>query len=312
MVLVSVLMPTYNHEKYISQAIESFLKQKTNFKIELLINDDCSTDSTLSIAQSYQKKFPSLIKIFAQKENRGLLSGYKTLIQKSQGKYLSILESDDYYIDEYKLQKQVDFLENNPDYGLIGTDFIKVNEQDKIIEATSKRFHENLNGEWYSHFLLVQELGAITVCFSKALFEKYCNIDDYIKNKFQTFDYPVWLTIAKHSKCKYLNEITAAYRIIPTSISNNSSFEKRIKFQDSISDIQKYIIAKYGFGDVSEKLFFEQQLLSYIDIAIQYNKFFYYLNLTRKLKSNRMKLKIMHYLPTLWYIQHKIRIGDKR
>ncbi len=302
-------MPTYNHEKYISQAIESFLNQKVEFEIELLINDDCSTDSTLSIAESYEKKYPSLIKIFKQEENHGLLYAYKVLTQNASGKYLAILESDDYYTDNYKLQKQVDFLEQNPDFGLIGSDFIKVDGDNNILETTHKDFHTQLNNDWYSHFLLVQELGAVTVCFSKELFDKYCDIDDYIDKNFKTFDYPVWLSISKHSKCKYLNEVTAAYRIIPTSISNNASFEKRINFQDSVSDIQEYIIQKYGYGDNSKDFFIECQLLSYIDIALQYKKIFYYIKLTRNLKSSRKKFKLMHYFPVLWYIQHKIRIG---
>ena len=119
MITVSVLMPTYNHEKYISQAIESFINQKTTFKKELLINDDFSTDHTLSIAEEYQKKYPTEIKIFKHEKNRGLLYAYKVLTENAAGKYLAILESDDFYVDEFKLQKQVDFLEKNPDYGLI-------------------------------------------------------------------------------------------------------------------------------------------------------------------------------------------------
>lgn len=306
---VSVLMPTYNHEKYISQAIESFINQKTTFQKELLINDDCSTDSTLSIAETYQKKYPDLIKIFKQKKNMGLLYGYKVLTDNATGKYLAILESDDYWTDEFKLQKQVDFLEQNHDYGLIGTDFIKVDENNNTITTTYKSFHNDLKGDWYSHFLLVQELGAVTVCFVKELFDKYCNIDEYISLNFKTFDYPVWLSIAKHSKCKYLNEVTAAYRILSTSISNNGSFEKRINFQDSVTNIQNYIVEKYGLGNNTAHLFKEYQQLGYIDIAMQYHKFFYYLKLTRKLKSDRLKFKLMHFFPVIWYIQHKIRIG---
>ena len=94
--LISILMPTYNHEKYISQAIESTLMQKTNFNYELLIHDDCSTDSTLSIARNYTEKHPDKIRPFTESENQGLLKSYKKLIENSKGKYLAILESDDF------------------------------------------------------------------------------------------------------------------------------------------------------------------------------------------------------------------------
>ena len=119
--LISILMPTYNHEKYISQAIESTLMQKTNFNYELLIHDDCSTDSTLSIARNYTEKHPDKIRLFTESENQGLLKSYKKLIENSKGKYLAILESDDFWIDENKLQIQVDFLEQNPDYAITAT-----------------------------------------------------------------------------------------------------------------------------------------------------------------------------------------------
>lgn len=131
--IVTILMPAYNHERYISQAIESVLAQKTNYPYELLIHDDCSTDSTLAIAQNYTTKHPDKIKIFTEEENQGLLKSYKRLIEQSNGKYLAILESDDYWLDENKLQIQIDFLESNSDYGIVAGDIISIDENGNII-----------------------------------------------------------------------------------------------------------------------------------------------------------------------------------
>lgn len=131
--IVTILMPAYNHERYISQAIESVLAQKTNYPYELLIHDDCSTDSTLAIAQNYTTKHPGKIKIFTEEENQGLLKSYKRLIEQSNGKYLAILESDDYWLDENKLQIQIDFLESNSDYGIVAGDIISIDENGNII-----------------------------------------------------------------------------------------------------------------------------------------------------------------------------------
>ena len=102
---VSVLMPTYNHEPFIAQAIESFLAQQTSFATELLINDDCSTDNTYSIAMAYAAK-DARVKVFKQEQNQGLLCNYKFLLNQAKGEYLAVLESDDYWIDNQKLQKQ--------------------------------------------------------------------------------------------------------------------------------------------------------------------------------------------------------------
>lgn len=131
--IVTILMPAYNHERYISQAIESVLAQKTNYPYELLIHDDGSTDSTLAIAQNYTTKHPDKIKIFTEEENQGLLKSYKRLIEQSNGKYLAILESDDYWLDENKLQIQIDFLESNSDYGIVAGDIISIDENGNII-----------------------------------------------------------------------------------------------------------------------------------------------------------------------------------
>lgn len=125
-ITVSILMPAYNHEKYIAQAIESVLMQKTDFALELLIHDDCSTDSTLKIARDYEQRFPDKIIVQQEKENQGLLKSYKNLIEASKGKYLAVLESDDYWIDENKIQMQADFLDRNPDYALTATDIVEI------------------------------------------------------------------------------------------------------------------------------------------------------------------------------------------
>jgi glycosyltransferase involved in cell wall biosynthesis len=105
---VSVLMPTYNHETYIAQAIDSFLAQQCNFEMELLIGDDASTDNTLNIAKKYAQNFPEKIKLIQHKENQGLLKNYKSLISIAKGEYFAILESDDYWSDNLKLQQQID------------------------------------------------------------------------------------------------------------------------------------------------------------------------------------------------------------
>lgn len=118
--LVSISCITYNHEPYIAQALNGFLMQKTSFPFEVLIHDDASTDRTADIIREYEKKFPNLIKPIYQKENqysKGFTSVSATWnFPRAQGKYIALCEGDDYWIDENKLQIQVDFLENNLEY----------------------------------------------------------------------------------------------------------------------------------------------------------------------------------------------------
>lgn len=117
--LVSIDCTTYNHENFIRDAIEGFLMQKTTFPVEILIHDDASTDKTASIVREYEEKYPHLIKPIYQTENQySKRDGSIGRIQRgrARGKYVALCEGDDYWTDPLKLQKQVDFLENNKDY----------------------------------------------------------------------------------------------------------------------------------------------------------------------------------------------------
>ena len=120
-VLLSICCITYNHENYISQAIEGFLAQKTSFNFEIIIHDDASTDATASIVKKYEQEHPNLIKAIYQTENqysKGIKPWPNFVFPIARGKYIALCEGDDYWTDPYKLQKQVDFLEANPEYVL--------------------------------------------------------------------------------------------------------------------------------------------------------------------------------------------------
>ncbi len=112
-ILVSVISLTYNHEKYIAKAIEGFLFQKTSFRYEVIVADDASTDSNQSIIKKYQVDAPDIIKPILREKNIGGLNNFVDAFSKCTGKYIAFCEGDDYWTDPNKLQKQVDFLEEN-------------------------------------------------------------------------------------------------------------------------------------------------------------------------------------------------------
>lgn len=118
--LVSICSITYNHAPFIRQCLDGFLMQKTNFKYEIIIHDDASTDGTAEIIKEYAEKYPDLITPIFQTENqysKGLRGFYaKFVFPIAKGKYIAMCEGDDYWTDPLKLQKQVNFLESHPDY----------------------------------------------------------------------------------------------------------------------------------------------------------------------------------------------------
>ena len=303
--LVSILMPTYNHEKYISQAIESVLMQKTNFAWELLIHDDSSTDGTLRIAQRYAELHPQQIKLISETKNVGLMRSYKKLIDISSGAYLAILESDDVWLDENKLQIQADFLNAHDDYAIVATDIIHIDENGKTIKKHNggKRNNHIRNTErWYEPLLGNNGIdGACSTMFKKSDFFEHCNIDEYIEHGFATFDHPTWLSLSFRKKCKYFPTVMAAYRIISTSLSNNADEEKNMGFNLLIVEIEAFIIGKYGLGSLSEKEYNHKICRSIIGKALKFRKRAVFCEYAKKLPPITFKEKLLHFVPTAYY-----------
>ncbi|HTW93005.1 MAG TPA: glycosyltransferase [bacterium] len=125
---VSVSMITYNHERYIAQAIDSVLAQKVDFDYEVVIGEDCSTDRTRSIVESYARQHPDKIRLVLSETNiGGNRNGLRTY-SACRGEYTAFLEGDDYWTSPHKLQRQVDFLEQNPKFAICGHWVMNVDE----------------------------------------------------------------------------------------------------------------------------------------------------------------------------------------
>lgn len=143
--LVSICCMTYNHEKYIRDAIESFLMQETDFKFEVLIHDDASTDRTADIIRSYEKKYPEIIKPIYQTENqysKGVIISSTFNFPRAKGKYIAFCEGDDYWTDPKKLQKQINEMSKYPEYNLsfhpAVIKWVDGSRKDKLMSAYSK------------------------------------------------------------------------------------------------------------------------------------------------------------------------------
>lgn len=136
---VSVMMVTYNHEKYLGQAILSVINQNTDFKYELLIGEDCSTDQTRKIAEKYQAMYPEIVKLITHNKNVGALKNEADLRRRCQGQYIAVLEGDDYWTNPEKLKRQVEFLDSHPQY-------IGVSHNVKVLDENGKKLPYDFEG----------------------------------------------------------------------------------------------------------------------------------------------------------------------
>lgn len=158
--MVSISMLTYNHEKYIEQAINSVLMQKTNFDYQLIIGEDCSSDGTREIVIDYAKRYPKKIIAILHEENEGIKSNVLAVRQFLKGNYIAILEGDDYWIDCNKLQRQVDFLESHKDF--LGVSHNHIDVKDNGEEITGLKGIELKSGYMRGN---VYDLSEVGKCF---------------------------------------------------------------------------------------------------------------------------------------------------
>ena len=212
--LVSISCITYNHEPYIVQALNGFLMQKTSFPFEVLVHDDASTDRTADIIREYEKKIPKLIKPIYQKENqysKGFTSVTATWnVPRAQGKYIALCEGDDYWIDENKLQMQVDFLEKNPEYTMCFHNAIEHYEDgsvpDKEFSQVENRDYSGI--EFFKHWIVP----TASVIYKKEITES----DFYKKIKEDRnlifSDTPLFLTSTKYGRVRGFSNTMVVYR----------------------------------------------------------------------------------------------------
>ena len=213
-ILVSIRCLVYNHEPYLRQCLEGFVMQKTNFRFEAIVHDDASTDGSAEIIREYAEKYPDIIKPIYETENQyskhdGSLR--RIMNAACKGKYIAMCEGDDYWIDPLKLQKQVDFLENNLDYGLVHTYFNYVDIKDRIITPPTK-LHKHIQERIFDGYIWDYYLtnpGFILTC--TCMYRRSLYREDE-----QTFlDTGLFMMIARQSKVHCIRKITSCYRRNP-------------------------------------------------------------------------------------------------
>lgn len=227
-ILISVIMITYNHDKFIRQAIEGVLNQKTRFSIELMIADDFSQDETQNIIRYYAMKYPEVIKPILRTSNLGPNPNWLDAYSKCSGKYVALCEGDDYWTDPNKLEKQVDFLEGNSEFILCYHKVSGVIIENKITYLKrecnySFNFYDSLQNKNGNNLSLV---------FKKCL---DANLISFFISDLYIGDWPLECLLTLQGKGFYMNECMAHYRIHEGGISRKRSSESFFQVRNLFS-----------------------------------------------------------------------------
>lgn len=284
--LVSICITTYNHEKYIEKCLYSIFSQNFDAPYEVIICNDNSSDHTETIILKIAAEHPlgNRIKYFRNSPNLGYVKNTLFSFSKASGKYIAILDGDDYWIDASKLRKQFDFLEANFDFSAVGTDS-KVVYEDLPLPSHSFSNHTG-------KVLTRENLTDIKICQTSTIFFRKEILKDDFPTNIISADRCLYLLAGCYGKMKVLAEQMAAYRQFNASISKNVDYETMKKDFAIIPFIKKY---GAEYKTTSLKMYFYYTLMSYSTAVSKFNFFkagagYFFYNVLSKFSFNPLKL----------------------
>ena len=290
-VMVSIGVLTYNQEHYIRQCLDSILMQKVNFDFEIIIGDDCSTDLTPDILKEYNNRYPDIVIPLLNESNVGISANYKIVLNKCKGKYIAFCEGDDYWLSTTRLQEQIDFLENHPDYGFVGGNVNVLNGRKTAFESYNYLPSPKIEGDWelYEKVLEFAKYGpvtrTVTLCFRKSIIDPFISIEG-IGN-----DLVLQTILAKNSSFAKLRRVIGVYR--QNGISNSRT---------SIESIRRYSDWRYECLTLQKQLFpqdcnwdpdeiYDNRYYSIMRFYISHFQFTKAIEMRSKIKSDKFKSK---------------------
>lgn len=317
--LVTTRTITYMHEPFIRECIEGILMQKTTFPVEVVIHDDASTDKTAEIVREYQVKHPRLIKAICQKENQYSKPGKGTLRKDIQdathGKYIALCEGDDYWTDPLKLQKQVEFLEQNEEYSACFTNANIKNE----MENSFKKYVTYLN-EGSVPLKEILLMGGYIFPTASLIFKKN-NLNYYQSelSKDLSGDTALIIILANSGKVYFMNNNTCIYRRWSGGLFSSIADNPKKVAQWKIKRIRGYRKLK-GFLEIQYHRLIDEKIsnesLFILENSGSVIKYFYLLSLTRsdflkwrKKQINILKISLLK-MKFVRFIKDIIKIGN--
>ena len=262
--LISVVVCTYNQEATIARTLDSILMQQCHVPYEIILGEDCSTDGTLAICETYASKHPDKIRLLANKENKGLLDNYFDCILASHGQYIADCAGDDFWIDPLKLEKEVTILEQQPDVTLVHTDWYSYQEATSTSTPSPKKpFTAPLtSGQAMLEAIITQtRIPVVHLCTSlyrASVIRQALREDPFMfRNKeFGCEDVQVAFVMALQGKIAYLSDVTLNYSQGQETISFSPNYHKQFTFARRVGDLSYYIATKHGIASEHTERYF--------------------------------------------------------
>lgn len=254
--LVAIHCLVYNHEPYLRKCLDGFVMQKTTFPFVAIVHEDASTDNSASVIREYEQKYPDIIRPIYETENQysrpdgKLIFIMQDAILATGAKYVAICEGDDYWTDPLKLQKQVDILEKDPQLMAVVTDACTVDREGNLITAKlGGAVPDDKEGKYTlrDFFAMPQhKYTTATVMYSTRHYEEVNKKLLYTVSQYLG-DWQLWIILHSYGPFYYLDDVTAAYRTNPTSLTHTVNRVARAKAsRDICHKIADILPAEYA------------------------------------------------------------------
>lgn len=235
--IISVIVCTYNQEKTIGRALDSILRQRCSWPVEILIGEDCSSDQTREVCQRYAELYPGQIRLFVNPKNKGLLDNYYDCLLCAKGKYIADLAGDDEWCDPYKLEKELQVLEQHPEVVLVHTDYRLLDSDTNTLRPAPFSFYPRkiTDGKVLTSMILTQKARpVIHLCTAMYRTEAFRQCYEAETDLFRNHAYPcedlqLCALLSRMGDVAYLDHITLNYNI-SNSISNTGDDVKQFDF----------------------------------------------------------------------------------
>jgi glycosyltransferase involved in cell wall biosynthesis len=245
---LSIILVCYNHEKYVEEAVSSIFMQEANFRYEIIVADDFSSDNTLGIIQKFQLLYPEKIKILSSDKNLGITKNYQRAFKACSGEYIAILEGDDYWISPKKLIKQINFLDAYPGCSFCFHRFIGYNQKAQEF-FSSPKISENIQVLSTEDLIRENFIGNFSTCMYKK--EIINQIPDNLYDLL-VYDWMFNIVNSQYGNIGYLTEFLSVYRIHNEGIwSKKNKKSKIIEITNCIDQYNKFL--NYEFDAEFEK-----------------------------------------------------------
>ena len=245
---MNVVMITYNHRPYIERAVECVLNQETDFGVELVIGEDCSTDGTHELVIDLQRRHPERIRVITSERNVGAHSNALRTEAACRGKYIAYCEGDDYWSDPLKLAKQVAFLEEHSDYSLVHSHCHRYFVEKKRLERNSLRVPEGLDdAKSYEDILLGRRLMMTLTVMARRdhLLRVLETCPECSDPKWPMGDTQRWLELARLGKAGCIHETLATKNMLCESASSSQDARKLLRFFLAARELHFHYLEKY-------------------------------------------------------------------